>query len=1854
MKTQRLRLVASCAAVLAVFLAAAGGHAANPPDLTSSLEFVCAPNVERWPSSEVARHVPDLCLYQGRIYQSGGDWENNGGPCPIFAIEPYTGNWEQEWIAGADATYDFHEFSDGRLYLSAVDIRERDWNNGQTEAESHEGSHFRREADGNWRAYETACTKGNISNWFGFEYQGYRTHNWDMAEYKGYTFICGYGISGSTNWCETEMFNATPSLTSIFRSGMILRRFYSFLVFDDDIFCFARQSSGGSDFASKPWEEWRWDETQNPKQFVKQDAPWSDVAPGVTKGMIDYFGLGSNYDLGDEGSTWFWHPTKFGSRVLYILGAERYNIVPIAAFSAVNQNHHVKAVKIDLGGDDVRPYDIFAADDAVYIVAAKGTSTSTTVENSVWKSTDGVNFTKLFTFTATRPASSLCYADGIFYFGMGANKYTKNAWASLGEDISGRIYRVRVPQAPIAVTASEVSVAVGEGQTGTVSFSLASVPSTNVTLKVWGAGCDAFWRFDRKTLSFTPQNWNVPQSVAFSVEDFGAGDYTAAVVCGTGGTDFSSAYTAVSVAGRAFTPPSDPGAVTLYDTMTISGTVGTAGSGVRVLTDYVPKWNTIVRTKYADDPAASTPQFLFCTREAWNSRMFGWMPAYNNKKQCWWNYNTSQIQSWDNVASTDEVFLEVKNGDAVLTRLWDESHWYLTNTVPVQAFDPMYRMALFQSYTISGGNYGSWGNSFRGDFHYLQIFEWEDGHEVLKHHFVPCTSNGVVKVCDIADGNRIYDITATSGGAAAIGANAQAIGLILPDDSLIPDNPVAYGQLDMSAFSKKMTVTFAGAQSGTTLTDFPVLVKLSTAINGFSYSDFQLSNGGDLRFADASSEPAPPEIDTWNPSGVSTVWVKVPSLTKDTAITACWGCAEPPEVAAKDVWDAGYVGVWHLGEDALPMKESSGTSSDFATKSGTVVYDAEGAVGGAVDFSQATTKNYLMAADDDDLDGFADFTVEVWTRQDAFRTDGNYAGMLSKRNSFYNQESYFFYQNNTSGNTKPVFAFNTNSTSSARASVWAGVLPETGRWTHNAFTRNSGTGGVALYLNGTSRGTGTSGKDNVFAGSAPLYIGCDPAQQSFPGRIDEVRISKVARSAAWVKATHDTIADDAFATYAVEGAGPVEPDRILYVTVASGETDTLDAALVTSYITNIVKRGAGTLVASAIPNYTGTITVNGGVWRGGASAGDFGSEGTVIDVEDGASLELVGASGACPVANALSGKTINLYGAKCASASGKIQIFGNGSATIAFGENVSINLKDADSLIYVNNAKWDTCNFKSGAVNLGGKTLTIQATRQIQMGLAFSNGGAVVLKGTALYVEWNGMCPSFSGTGVFQGDSPMNIKKKIDAPGWTLKTSHQLYGNVNAMPTKTEFPGWEGPVEFSWNSVQVANYAGASAGTSNTVFNLKGAVSGSGALRIGPGWVNLHSADNTYRGAVYVNGQAVGSGATILPGGGGIGLWNGAACFPDASSVTFTNTARLAFMDSTECTVGTNVFFDAKAGEVQTVTGGGVDPRPAIGRFTKTGAGLLEFSSPAAVAEGRVLAGTLKVTHKDVEGASLAALTARQPQFAKLEFASGTLFDLSDNIAVKVDDLVGAPTVTNAGIFGVMENWKLSAPGDVLTLKGENVMYNGQPVAGMLAFAEGATFTIADEAAFSNAVVAAGSEGLVVARANWVLGDSTLVNGMVVVLPQPSAGMAHRWEMAVGDGGTTLRLRFASSGGYAAWAVANNISGTPAEKTNGIENGIRYAFDIDPQTSDIGTPVIQVVRDADGNPVVQARSLAEGRDDLSFGVLATENLDDWSGATLVPMKRFETDGFWKPVESENNPSYVFPAKMFFRYTIDVR
>jgi hypothetical protein len=356
---------------------------------------------------------------------------------------------------------------------------------------------------------------------------------------------------------------------------------------------------------------------------------------------------------------------------------------------------------------------------------------------------------------------------------------------------------------------------------------------------------------------------------------------------------------------------------------------------------------------------------------------------------------------------------------------------------------------------------------------------------------------------------------------------------------------VEYGPLATSAFAKSMSIRFDVIQAGVTLTNFPVLVKLSTAIDGFSYADFKKANGGDLRFADPDGNLVPHEIDTWNESGVSTVWVKIPRLTRNTIISAYYGCAgSVPAVNAKDVWDDDYVGVWHLGESVLPMKESSETSSDFESKFGdTIGYAAPGIVGGSVDFPTNGTYNALVAPDHDALDGFTKFTLESWTFQNEHKTN---AGILAKRKEYNNECAYYIYDVIGDSMCVPL-CIGTNRTASARWSY--NMTQPMGQWNHIAFTVDmaSTAKNIRGYMNGAK---GSWEPDVTFFGqmgncASDLYLGnlgANKKDYSFNGKIDEVRISKCVRSTAWLKATYDTIANPAFATYAVGTV--LEPENI--------------------------------------------------------------------------------------------------------------------------------------------------------------------------------------------------------------------------------------------------------------------------------------------------------------------------------------------------------------------------------------------------------------------------------------------------------------------------------------------------------------------------------------------------------------------------------------------------------------------------------------------------------------------------------------------------------------------------------------
>ncbi len=117
----------------------------------------------------------------------------------------------------------------------------------------------------------------------------------------------------------------------------------------------------------------------------------------------------------------------------------------------------------------------------------------------------------------------------------------------------------------------------------------------------------------------------------------------------------------------------------------------------------------------------------------------------------------------------------------------------------------------------------------------------------------------------------------------------------------------------VAEFARGVKFTVTGYTETEVLTNFPVLVRLSTAITGFTYSDFY-ADGSDLSlvdigFVDAETNGIADEIDTWNPSGESLVWVNLPRMTNGTEFVMWYRSSKTGKALNSDnVW-ADYTGV---------------------------------------------------------------------------------------------------------------------------------------------------------------------------------------------------------------------------------------------------------------------------------------------------------------------------------------------------------------------------------------------------------------------------------------------------------------------------------------------------------------------------------------------------------------------------------------------------------------------------------------------------------------------------------------------------------------------------------------------------------------------------------------------------------------------------------------------------------------------------------------------------------------------------------------------------------------------------------
>ena len=348
-------------------------------------------------------------------------------------------------------------------------------------------------------------------------------------------------------------------------------------------------------------------------------------------------------------------------------------------------------------------------------------------------------------------------------------------------------------------------------------------------------------------------------------------------------------------------------------------------------------------------------------------------------------------------------------------------------------------------------------------------------------------------------------------------------------------------------FAKRLDLTIPAGflEEGEVLRNFPVLVRLSTAIGGFDYADFKTEDGSDMIFTDRAFVAVPHAIDEWHADGTSLVWVCVPELRRNTRLCLFYGSSD--DIAGVDVgrpWK-NYIGVWHFNENAhsVPARDFSGNGLDAVPGAthylgGSKNYPDDGQIGGQIGrarWNQPASyldygRNWYEVPNYDDKADGETFLFSGW-----FKGGSSMAGYprLVSRKPLYNAVNGWEVELANSYEKLNARGNGANSLEQVK-------IPDlSAGWTHLAFqyTRNSErVNDLTVYANGEVVGTKTVGLgvDN----GLPLVFGCDTDhdEASFFGAFDELRLRRGNDGAAWVKAEYLTASDPAFVTYGAVGS----------------------------------------------------------------------------------------------------------------------------------------------------------------------------------------------------------------------------------------------------------------------------------------------------------------------------------------------------------------------------------------------------------------------------------------------------------------------------------------------------------------------------------------------------------------------------------------------------------------------------------------------------------------------------------------------------------------------------------------------
>lgn len=327
-------------------------------------------------------------------------------------------------------------------------------------------------------------------------------------------------------------------------------------------------------------------------------------------------------------------------------------------------------------------------------------------------------------------------------------------------------------------------------------------------------------------------------------------------------------------------------------------------------------------------------------------------------------------------------------------------------------------------------------------------------------------------------------------------------------------------------YRKKITIDAAQVAGSADLTDFPVLISMTSndlKDTGNSGHVGQ-TDGGDILFTNAAGTKLNHEIERYvNTTGELVAWVEVSTLDYDnnTELYIYYGYAGATDQwSVSATWDGtNYAAVFHMNQDpsgSAPQMKDSDSNTNTGTSAGTMTSGdlVTGKIGQALDFDNSNDSIAFS-----DVQSGNNLTTSAWVNLRTRAGSEDWDTLIARQDggSWYEWHIYASASDNATTQSAPVFGVDGDDDGvlDATDQTEDSTVLNTSTWYYITGTFDGTT--LRIYRNGSQVDSTTCTGCTIPDTNQNIWIGGNSEWgEYFDGQIDEVRVSNAVHGADWI------------------------------------------------------------------------------------------------------------------------------------------------------------------------------------------------------------------------------------------------------------------------------------------------------------------------------------------------------------------------------------------------------------------------------------------------------------------------------------------------------------------------------------------------------------------------------------------------------------------------------------------------------------------------------------------------------------------------------------------------------------------